>query len=101
MQPRPGAAAGRPRARDAPQGKGDSEGADADIVVLDPAAVTDQATYSASTRPTTGIRHVLVNGAFVVRDEQARRGRPPGPPGARRPVTADPRRPRRAGPVRS
>ena len=55
-------------------------GADADIVVLDPAAVTDQATYSASTRPTTGIRHVLVNGAFVVRDgrlvEDARPGRP-------------------------
>ncbi len=55
-------------------------GADADIVVLDPAVVTDQATYSASTRPTAGIRHVLVNGAFVVRDarlvEDARPGRP-------------------------
>ena len=45
-------------------------GADADIVVFDPATITDQATYSASTRPTTGIRHVLVNGAFVVRDAQ-------------------------------
>jgi N-acyl-D-aspartate/D-glutamate deacylase len=57
-----------------------AEGADADIVVFDPATVTDQATYSASTRTTTGIRHVLVNGTFVVRDAQlvhdARPGRP-------------------------
>lgn len=57
-----------------------TEGADADIVVFDPATVTDQATYSASTRPTTGIRHVLVNGIFVVRDtrlvQDARPGRP-------------------------
>jgi len=55
-------------------------GADADIVVFDPATISDQATYSASTRPTTGIRHVLVNGTFVVRDAQliqdARPGRP-------------------------
>ena len=57
-----------------------AEGADADIVVFDPATITDQATYPASTRPTTGIRHVLVNGTFVVRDAQlapdARPGRP-------------------------
>jgi N-acyl-D-aspartate/D-glutamate deacylase len=57
-----------------------AEGADADIVVFDPATITDQATYSASTRPTTGIRHVMVNGTFVVRDAQlvqdARPGRP-------------------------
>ena len=55
-------------------------GGDADIVVFDPATITDQATYSASTRPTTGIRHVLVNGTFVVRDARlvpdARPGRP-------------------------
>jgi N-acyl-D-aspartate/D-glutamate deacylase len=43
-------------------------GADADIVVFDPATVTDQATYTASTRPSSGIAHVLVNGTFVVRD---------------------------------
>ena len=57
-----------------------AEGSDADIVVFDPATITDQATYSASTRPTKGIRHVLVNGTFVVRDtqliEDARPGRP-------------------------
>ncbi|MGO8961793.1 MAG: amidohydrolase family protein, partial [Streptosporangiaceae bacterium] len=37
-------------------------GCDADLVVFDPATVSDQATYSQSTRPSTGIRHVLVNG---------------------------------------
>ena len=45
-------------------------GADADLVVFDPATVTDQATYTDSTRPSTGIAHVLVNGTFVVRDGQ-------------------------------
>jgi N-acyl-D-aspartate/D-glutamate deacylase len=57
-----------------------AEGADADIVVFDPEAITDQATYRASTRPTTGIQHVLVNGTFVVRDahliQEAMPGRP-------------------------
>ncbi len=43
-------------------------GSDADIVVFDPATVTDQATYAQSTRPSAGIRHVLVNGELVVRD---------------------------------
>jgi N-acyl-D-aspartate/D-glutamate deacylase len=55
-------------------------GCDADIVVFDPDTVTDQATYTASTRPSTGIAHVLVNGTFVVRDgaldTAARPGRP-------------------------
>jgi len=57
-----------------------TEGADADIVVFDPATITDQATYSASTRTTTGIRHVLVNGTFVVRDAQLIRDARPGRP---------------------
>ena len=43
-------------------------GSDADIVVFDPATVTDQATYAQSTRPSAGIRHVLVNGELLVRD---------------------------------
>ena len=43
-------------------------GADADLVVFDPARVTDQATYGSSTRPSSGIAHVLVDGSFVVRD---------------------------------
>ena len=43
-------------------------GADADLVVFDPQRITDQATYSSSTRPSSGITHVLVDGTFVVRD---------------------------------
>jgi cytosine/adenosine deaminase-related metal-dependent hydrolase len=55
-------------------------GGDADIVVFDPAGITDQATYAASTRPSTGIRHVLVNGTFVVRDGELRTDARPGRP---------------------
>jgi hypothetical protein len=43
-------------------------GADADLVVFEEAGVTDQATYVASTRPSSGIADVLVGGTFVVRD---------------------------------
>jgi N-acyl-D-aspartate/D-glutamate deacylase len=43
-------------------------GCDADVVVLDPATVSDRASYASSTRPSAGIRHVLVNGTPVVRD---------------------------------
>ena len=43
-------------------------GYDADLVVFDPDTVTDQATYLESTRPSTGFRHVFVNGEPVVRD---------------------------------
>jgi N-acyl-D-aspartate/D-glutamate deacylase len=61
-------------------------GSDADIVVFDPAAVSDQASYTNSTRPSAGIRHVLVNGAFVVQDGDIVADTLPG-----RPVRADPR----------
>ncbi|MGI9507950.1 MAG: aminoacylase, partial [Geminicoccaceae bacterium] len=44
------------------------EGMIADIAILDPAAVTDNATYSEGSLPTTGIPFVLVNGETVVRD---------------------------------
>jgi len=43
-------------------------GADADITVFDPAAVTDRSTYQLPARPSAGFRHVLVNGTAVVRD---------------------------------
>lgn len=51
-----------------------------DIVVFDPDTVTDQATYLASTRPSSGIRHVLVNGAPVVRGGELVRDALPGRP---------------------
>jgi len=43
-------------------------GCDADIVVFNPATITDQATYARPTRPPAGIKHVIVNGTVVVRD---------------------------------
>jgi len=61
-------------------------GADADIVVFDPATVSDRASYADSTRPSAGIRHVLVNGTFVVRDSDIVPDARPG-----RPVRATPR----------
>ena len=61
-------------------------GADADVVVFDPATLADRATYADSTRPSAGIRHVLVNGTFVVRDGSIVADARPG-----RPVRAEPR----------
>jgi N-acyl-D-aspartate/D-glutamate deacylase len=61
-------------------------GSDADLVVFDPAAVSDQATYAVSTRPSTGMKHVLVNGTPVVRDGAMVTAALPG-----RPVRAAPR----------
>lgn len=43
-------------------------GADADVVVFDPNTYRDQATYVACTRPSTGVRQLLVAGTPVVRD---------------------------------
>jgi N-acyl-D-aspartate/D-glutamate deacylase len=43
-------------------------GCDADVVVFDPATVSDRSSYTDSTRASAGIRHVLVNGAFVVKN---------------------------------
>ncbi|MBO0886149.1 MAG: amidohydrolase family protein [Acidimicrobiales bacterium] len=53
-------------------------GADADLAIFDAARVTDQATYAESTRPSSGIVHVLVHGRFVVRDGELVPGDLPG-----------------------
>ena len=57
-----------------------SAGSDADIVVFDPEAITDQATYVQTTRPSAGISQVLVNGTFVVRDGHLDPDAQPGRP---------------------
>jgi hypothetical protein len=55
-------------------------GADADVVVLEPDAFRDQATYEVPTRPSAGVRHLLVGGEPLIRDGalvlHARPGRP-------------------------
>jgi N-acyl-D-aspartate/D-glutamate deacylase len=43
-------------------------GADADLVAFDALTVSDRATFVDSCRPSTGFRHVLVNGTAVIRD---------------------------------
>jgi N-acyl-D-aspartate/D-glutamate deacylase len=61
-------------------------GMDADVVVFDAAAITDRASAAHSTRPSAGIRHVLVNGTFVVRNGDLVQAALPG-----RPIRAEPR----------
>ena len=55
-------------------------GADADITVFDPARVIDRATYEKPAQYSEGIRHVMVSGTFVVRDEQLVPNVAPGRP---------------------
>jgi N-acyl-D-amino-acid deacylase len=59
----------------------------ADVVVFDPAAITDHATYTEPHAYATGVAHVLVNGASVLRDGEhtgARPGRVVFGPGRRK-----------------
>jgi len=52
------------------------EGAFADVLVFDPAAVRDQATWSDPTREARGMSWVFVNGVAVVADGRATEARP-------------------------
>ena len=56
------------------------EGADADLVIFDPARVIDRATYREPTLSPAGIQHVLVRGVAVVRDGTVREDVLPGQP---------------------
>ena len=55
-------------------------GADADLVVFDPARVIDRATFEQPAQYSDGIVHVLVNGTFVVRGSDLVPGVMPGKP---------------------
>jgi N-acyl-D-aspartate/D-glutamate deacylase len=55
-------------------------GADADIAVFDAATVIDRSTYQNPAQYSTGIKHVLVNGVLVVKDEKLAEGVFPGQP---------------------
>jgi N-acyl-D-aspartate/D-glutamate deacylase len=56
------------------------EGMVADITLIDPYNVTDNATYDKGTLPTTGLPYVLVNGAIVVKDSKVLPDVYPGQP---------------------
>jgi dihydroorotase len=60
-------------------------GADADVTVFDPERVIDRATFAEPAQASAGIVHVIVNGTFVVRNEQLVDGVAPGRP-IRRPI---------------
>jgi dihydroorotase len=45
-------------------------GADADLTIFNPATVIDRATFEQPALYSEGIKHVLVGGIFVVRDEK-------------------------------
>jgi N-acyl-D-aspartate/D-glutamate deacylase len=55
-------------------------GMDADVTVFDPARVIDRATFEKPAQFSEGIRHVIVGGTFVVRDEQLVPNVAPGRP---------------------
>lgn len=55
-------------------------GADADITVFDPNTVIDKATYEEPAKYSEGIKYVLVNGKFIVKDGQLQSGAHPGRP---------------------
>ena len=48
----------------------------ADLVVFDPATVTDNSTYEEAWKPTTGMHAVIVNGTVVVDDSKVQRVAP-------------------------
>jgi hypothetical protein len=52
----------------------------ADITMFDPETVRDNSTYAKGTLPSTGIKHVIVNGTIVMKDQKPLKGVNPGQP---------------------
>ena len=63
------------------------EGMDADIIVFDPESVGEKATFQNPVARSQGMHHVIVNGEFLIRDEELDTTAFPGQP-VRAPVTA-------------
>ncbi len=55
-------------------------GCDADITVFDPGKIIDTATFEKDLSFSVGVRHVLVNGTFVVKDSESVENAFPGRP---------------------
>jgi N-acyl-D-glutamate deacylase len=55
-------------------------GMDADITVFNPATVQDRATYERPNQTSSGVKYLLVNGAFVIRDGELDKNVFPGKP---------------------
>jgi len=53
-------------------------GADADLVVVDPARVIDKSTYEQPAQYAEGITHVLVNGVVIIKNGELQTGTYPG-----------------------
>ena len=56
------------------------EGCDADIIVFDPKTVADKATFKEPCQLSEGMKHVIVNGTFLIRDEELDTKAMPGQP---------------------
>jgi N-acyl-D-amino-acid deacylase len=56
------------------------EGARADIAVFDPTTVQDRATFRAATKPSVGMRYVMIAGILVVDGGRVVDGVAPGQP---------------------
>jgi N-acyl-D-glutamate deacylase len=55
-------------------------GMDADIVVFDPETIADVGTYEKPNRPAVGVTTLLVNGVFVVKNNELITDSAPGQP---------------------
>src|SRR5262249_41118641 len=53
-------------------------GADADLIIFDPNTVIDRATYEKPNQTALGMRHVLVNGVFVIKNGELKKDAFPG-----------------------
>jgi N-acyl-D-aspartate/D-glutamate deacylase len=54
------------------------EGADADIVVFDPATISDRATFDMPMAPSVGVRDLLVGGTLLIDDGKLMQNEYPG-----------------------